>query len=42
LKGRKWADFITGHAATSVKGRVYEHPPLDEVVADVETLKWPL
>ncbi len=41
LKGRKWADFITGHAAPNVKGRVYEHPPLDEVVADVETLEWP-
>jgi len=21
---------------------VYEHPPLDEVVADVERLEWPL
>jgi len=42
LKGSKWADFITGHAAKSIKGRVYEHPPLDEVVADVESLVWPL
>jgi len=42
LKGCKWADFITGHAATGVKAKVYEHPPLDEVVADVETLEWPL
>jgi integrase len=41
LKGRKWADFLTGHAAGNVKGRIYEHPPLDEVVADVETLSWP-
>lgn len=41
LKGRKWADFITGHAAPNVKGRVYEHPPLNEVLADVETLEWP-
>jgi len=41
LKGRKWADFVTGHARANVKGRVYEHPPLDEVVADIETLSCP-
>jgi integrase len=41
LKGRKWADFVTGHAGGNVKQKVYEHPPLDEVVADVESLEWP-
>ncbi len=41
LKGRTWADFITGHAARTVKSKVYEHPPLHEVVEDVESLAWP-
>lgn len=37
LEGRRWADFVTGHAGANTKTKVYKHPPLHEVVDTVES-----
>jgi integrase len=41
LQGRKWAAWLTGHAGNSVREKIYLHPPLHEVAADIESLKDP-
>jgi integrase len=41
LQGRKWAAWLTGHAGQSVREKVYLHPKLHEVAADIESLHDP-